>query len=180
MVATVLLYATYFMKTSHRISPGSYTSTFNNPTHGPGQGSRIGPALWVLISCLMFQCMESLCQGAEFCDPSQQFSHQRMGDGFINDVRNVFNFGIATMLAAHYSEQMIATGMQSEAQTWKRLLWSTGGALELFKCFYYIVSWQFHKNETPILLSPSEMEPINICLTSGDNHNPHPIEHKSV
>jgi hypothetical protein len=57
MVASVLLYASYFMKTLHGISPGSYTSSFDNPTHGPGQGGCIGPALWVLISGLMFEAM---------------------------------------------------------------------------------------------------------------------------
>jgi hypothetical protein len=42
------------------------------------------------------------------------------------------------------------------------------------------MSWKFHKNGTPILLSPSEMTPIDIRLTSGDKPNPHRIEHKSV
>jgi hypothetical protein len=180
MVATVLLYASYFMKTSHGISPGSYTSTFQYPTHGPGQGSRIGPALWVLISCLMFEAMDSLCQGAEFCDPTQAYSHQRTGDGFVDDVANVFNYGIAAQLQSTYSEAMIANGMQAEAQTWERLLYSTGGALELSKCFCYIMSWKFHKNGTPILLSPPEMPPLSVHLTSGEDPTSHAIEQKSV
>jgi hypothetical protein len=67
----------------------------------------------------MFQAMDSLCQGAEFCNPTQAFSHQRASDGFVNDVVNIFNFGLAAMLSAHYSKNMIAQGMQSEAQTWE-------------------------------------------------------------
>ena len=54
MAATVLLYASFYIKTTHGISENWYSSTPENPTHGPGQGSRIGPALWVLLSCLMF------------------------------------------------------------------------------------------------------------------------------
>jgi hypothetical protein len=103
-----------------------------------------------------------------------------MGDGFVDDVANVFNFGLAAMLAVDYAEQMLATGMQAEAQTWERLLWSTGGALELSKCFCYIMTWRFHKNGTPILLTPTEMPDIAVNLTSGNDPNPHQIEHKSV
>jgi hypothetical protein len=39
------------------------------------------------------------------------------------------NYGLATMLAYHYSEEMISTGIQAKAQTWEELPWSTGGAL---------------------------------------------------
>jgi hypothetical protein len=124
--------------------------------------------------------MESLCQGAEFCNPTQTISHHRTGDDFVDDVSNVFNFGLAAMLLAHYSEQMIANGMKTEAHRWERLLWSTGGTLELSKCFFYIISWDFHKNGTSILLSPIEMDAINIRLTSGEDPVPHKIEHKSV
>jgi hypothetical protein len=132
MVATVLLQACYFMEISHGISPGSYTSTFRSPTHGLGQDSIIGPALWVLISCLMLQLMDSTRQGKEFCDPTQSYSHQHTSDGFVDDVdNNVFNYGLVAMLSSHYSENMIAQGMQSKAQTWEHLLWSTSGALEL-------------------------------------------------
>jgi hypothetical protein len=42
------------------------------------------------------------------------------------------------------------------------------------------MSWDFHKNGTPILLSPIKMEETDICLTSGEDPVPHKIEHKSV
>jgi hypothetical protein len=180
MAAAVLLHADYFIKTAHGISPGSYSSSPFHPTHGPGQGSRIGPALWVLVSCLMFKAMDALCQGAEFCDPSQAFSHQRTGDGFVDDVANVFNFGLAAMITAQYSAQMIAQGMQAEAQTWERLLHSTGGALELSKCFFYVMAWKFKKDGTPMLLTPNEMPDIAIHLTTGTSATLHPIAHKST
>jgi hypothetical protein len=180
MAALVLLQADYFVKTAHGISPNSYSSTASHRTHGPGQGSRIGPALWVLISCLMFKAMDSLCHGAEFCDPTQAFSHQRTGDGFVDDVANIFNFGLAAMITAKYSEQMIAQGMQAEAQTWERLLNSTGGALELSKCFFYVMSWKFKNDGTPMLLTPDEMPDIEIQLTSGPSATLHTITHKST
>jgi hypothetical protein len=177
MAATVLLTAAFFIKTTHGISPDSYSSTPDHPTHGPGQGSRIGPALWVLVSCLMFVPMDVNCRGAEFCDPAQTTSHQRTGDGFVDDVANVFNFGLKNMLLHTYSPSAIAQGMQTEAQVWEGLLWTTGGALNLAKCFYYVVAWDFHKNGTPILLSPAAMPNTDIFLTDGNNPEPQPIIH---
>jgi hypothetical protein len=177
MAATVLLYATYYIKTTHGLSPDFYSSTPGHPTHGPGQGSRIGPAIWVLVSCLMFAAMDVQCHGAEFCDPTGTTSHQRTGDGFVDDVANVFNFGLADMLAQDYSPSDIATGMQSEAQVWEKLLWATGGTLNLSKCFYYVIAWDFHKNGTPILLNPEAMPAVDIHLTSGDDPTPRRIIH---
>jgi hypothetical protein len=167
MAATVLLYAQFYIKTTHGISEDWYSSTFDFPTHGPGQGSRIGPALWVLVSCLMFAAMDEVCRGAEFCDPTGAFSHQRTGDGFVDDVANVFNFGLEAMLTEDFSPQQIAEGMQDEAQVWERLLWTTGGALELSKCFYYLIAWDFHKSGAPALLTPAEMPDTEIFITNG-------------
>jgi endonuclease/exonuclease/phosphatase family metal-dependent hydrolase len=158
MAATVLMFAAFHIKTNHGVSYDWYSHSDDHPLHGPGQGSRIGPALWVLVSCLMFATMESLCHGAEFCNPSQTESHQRTGDGFVDDVANVFNCGLATMLSDDtITPEDISAGMQFEAQTWERLLWATGGALELSKCFYYILFYDFRKNGTPFLLAPNEM-----------------------
>ena len=123
MAATVLLYAAFHIKTSHGVSYDYYSSSDDHPIHGPGQGSRIGPALWVLISCLMFATMESMCHRAEFCNPTQSESHQRTGDGFVDDVANVSNHGLAIMLSDEtITPSDIAAGMQHEAQVWERLL----------------------------------------------------------
>jgi hypothetical protein len=32
--------------------------------------------------------------------------------------------------------------MQSKAQIWEQLLYSSGGALELSKCFWYLMYWE--------------------------------------
>ncbi len=70
--------------------------------------------------------------------------------------------------------------MQAEAQTWERLLHSTGGALELSKCFFYVMAWKFKKDGTPMLLTPDEMPNISIHLTTGTSNTLHPIAHKST
>jgi hypothetical protein len=37
----------------------------------------------------------------------------------------------------------IAQQLQEDAKIWERLLTATGGKLELSKCFYYILTWEF-------------------------------------
>jgi hypothetical protein len=42
------------------------------------------------------------------------------------------------------------------------------------------MAWKFHRNGTPMLLSPAEMPATNIHLSSGDDPTLRPIEQKSV
>ena len=178
MAAICLQQAQYYVKTKFGISTSFYRSTEESPTHGPGQGSRMGPVLWLLISCLLFAAMASLCQGATFCNPQNSIQLQRTGDGFVDDVTNVCNFGFPNSLLINATPQTLAAQLQREAQTWERLLWSAGGALELNKCFYYILSWKFRHDGHPLLLLPPQLHGCNIQLTSGISSDLHTIQHK--
>ena len=181
MAALCLRYARYYIKTKFGISTSFYCSTDDFPTHGPGQGSRMGPVLWLLISCLLFVAMANLCSGAHFSNPQGDLSIQRTGDGFVDDVTNVCNFGFPCSLHEPITPQLLAQRLQQEAQTWERLLWSTGGALELSKCFYYLLFWSFRLHDgQPYLLPPSALTGCEIQLTSGRSLTPQPIEHKST
>jgi hypothetical protein len=81
------------------------------------------------------------------------------------------------MLKTDFSPAYIVSGMRTKAQVWEHLLWTTGGALNLSKCFYYVVAWDFHKNGTTILLNPAAMSNTEISLTNGNGNEttPHPI-----
>ena len=62
----------------------------------------------------------------------------------------------------------LATEMQDIAQYWEQLLYTTGGALALEKCFFVAIDWSFTKDEYT-LCQPSEMS-TSISLTSGSNY----------
>ena len=178
MAAVSLLLAEYSIKTKYGVSTGTYSSTDEHPTHGPGQGSRMAPALWLIICCLLFEAMSKLCRGAEFCNPRQTASHQRIGDGFVDDVTNFFNFGLAKMLLDDFGPVELAKGLQDEAQTWERLLYSTGGQLELSKCLYYLMIFDSKPDGTPILRAAQDMGTDLIRMTTGTSETSTEIEHR--
>ena len=178
MVALCLQNARYYIKTKFGISTAYYSSCSDFPTHGPGQGSRMAPLLWLLISCLLFKVMCELCEGASFTNPQHSLSLKRTGDGFVDDVTNVCNFGFPESLTTNISPPALATRLQTEAQTWERLLWSAGGALELTKCFYYLICWKFDKAGRPSLIAHEDLRGCSINLTSGLSPDSLAIEHK--
>jgi hypothetical protein len=57
--------------------------------------------------------------------------------------------------------------LQLIAQTWERLLSYSGGALNLSKCFYYVLYWEW-PHGLPVLRSSSPEDPT-IVLTSGSS-----------
>jgi hypothetical protein len=64
--AKALIAAKYAIKTGFGISKVTYSSTIDQPTHGPGQGSRQASALWMVVSCLLFTAMYEQCHGVSF------------------------------------------------------------------------------------------------------------------
>jgi hypothetical protein len=56
------------------------------------------------------------------------------------------------------------------AQHWGRLLFTTGGSINLQKSFWYLIAWRW-KNGKPILATIPQA-PLDISLTSGYNTDP--------
>jgi hypothetical protein len=76
--------------------------------------------------------------GISFCDPQRQVTTTRTKDGFVDDVTALANQFLASLRTNHHRIEQIAIELEAMAQQWEQLLHSTGGALELSKCFYYL------------------------------------------
>jgi hypothetical protein len=69
------------------------------------------------------------------------------------------------------------TLMQATAQHWEQLLYSTGGSLQLAKCFWYGISWTFTPTGKPTMVHTTDDGPP-IQLTSGSSlADPQTIQH---
>jgi hypothetical protein len=71
-----------------------------------------------------------------FADPWGDILEERNADSFVDDTSNECNDAHLEMAMAF--EELIAHA-QACAQIWERILYSSGSALELKKCFWYMV-----------------------------------------
>ena len=84
--------AEYTIKTMVGLSDESYTSTDANPLHGPGQGAREAPALWLILSVMLIALMHKKARGISFSDPWKSNFVHRVMDGFVDDTTAWLNF----------------------------------------------------------------------------------------
>ena len=93
-------------------------------------------------------CLAEKFDGTTFTDPDELVKVNRIIDGFVDDTTlwvndferelNLYNNGhqrYSTSDTMRILHEMIDETSQT-AQWWENLLWSTGGKLELSKCFF--------------------------------------------
>ena len=147
--AGVLWGLQYMIKTVYGVSSGYYQSSKEAVLFGTGQGSGASPAVWLSISTILLASLQRLIhRGMRFSTPSDHISVERMSDSFVDDTQNGLND--AYLLNPLSLDQLIRN-LKYMAQTWERLLYSSGGGFELSKCFYIIVYWKWIKG-LPVML----------------------------
>jgi hypothetical protein len=163
VLRTLLERMQYHVRTAYGIS----TEAFSNLIEwllGVMQGGGHSGTLWALTSSVMFDQMEQT-PGATFHSPHPLRTINRTGEAFVDDT-SLWLLRLGMMLA------MAITLMQISAQRWERLLYATGGALNLSKCFWYGIEWTFTPTGAPKMTHTTDNGPP-ILLTSGaDTDNP--------
>ena len=154
-----LEWAKYYIKTQKGVYKDFYQSSLDMSLHRPGQGSRRGPDIWTGVSTVAMNILASLHKGAKFPDPAQTVLTTRPIDGFVDNTTGCTNQFTMELLmfankqhAATKAYEMLKTivlDARKLAHRWERLLWSTGGKLQLTKCFMYIIHWAFDDNGKP-------------------------------
>ena len=54
--------------------------------------------------------------------------------------------------------------LQHDTQEWEKLVATTGGKLELSKCFYYILQWKFDEEGKPSCTTKKERETMGVTI----------------
>ena len=172
-----LNHASYHIQLPKMTSETNYSHTPDNPLHGPGQGSRAAPSLWVIVSSLIMKCMEDKAPGMTFQDPTGTHTSHHIMTGFVDDTTHWVN-DFQAALKGNYSKQDLYDDTYVTAQWWEQLLSATGGKLELPKCFYYTITWQFTEEGVPFLPTTKD-ENYDIQILSSDANIPVSIEEKT-
>ena len=176
MHAKALIGMQYFVKTAHSFLDAFYKVTHLFQLFGMGQGSGASPAIWLTIVICFLSALTAMAPiTMTFMDPWGNIFDEQNVESYVDDMSLGCN-------DAHLREQMCYKELikygQESAQIWERILYSSGGALELWKCFWYLLHWQWVKGQ-PQLATKLET-PGMIALTSSQVPVYTVIPHKEV
>ena len=143
-----------------------------------GQGSCAAPAIWTAILDTILWSVSAKYTAMEITSPTGKTT-RRLGDAYVDDT--------ALMVASNHQERDIriqeieaTTHMQHIAQDFERKLFTTGGALALQKCFWYLISWKWAEDGSARMKTIQEF-PSEIYLTKGYTREvPNKIKRKEV
>ena len=85
----------------------------------------------------MIDCYKETEEGTFFSDPAQAVSLERWLDAFVDDAE----LGINDFWDEYPELQDMLDDFEKTAQKWERLLFTSGGALELSKCSWHCLHW---------------------------------------
>jgi Reverse transcriptase (RNA-dependent DNA polymerase) len=125
------LQATKFrLQTALGDSSRTYQHTDSEPIHGTGQGSCASPAIWLLASSFLMHILQKVANGMKIHDVLKEND---------NILQLIMAFVDDTSIFTNDNEQDTKTLKQKHQEDglwWAGLLESSGGKLELSKCFY--------------------------------------------
>jgi hypothetical protein len=81
-----------------------------------------------------------------------------VGEAFVDD--SGLGTNVCSSDANHPKEESLIMNLKRLSQEWESLLYSTGGALNLSKCFWFLLSWRWHNGlailykQTIFLIAP--------------------------
>jgi hypothetical protein len=156
--AETLRQMSYAVKTQYGVSQSSYCSTDSEPLFGTGQGSGASPAAWLTLVVIMMNTMDRLVsERVTFRSPDTSMCHERLIDAFVDDTSISF-----TDSGDKSYDDMVAT-ITSIASLWDRLLFYSGGSLNLQKCAWHITYWEWEHGRPRLRTPNSNDKQIVIC-----------------
>jgi ribonuclease HI len=159
----ILNHLRYNVKTGFGTSLDTYGAEPGNPVQGQGQGSGNAPSCWGAISTPMWSALRTLCAHSFKAHTADfHYNVDTQGVAFVDDATNLLNDISNT---TPMDEQTLVNALQTLAQMWERLLFSTGGALKPPKCFWFAITWQWASG-FPIMRSTNKFQ-HSIAITDS-------------
>ena len=138
--------AKYRLKTDSVQADQWYQHNAEYPIYGTGQGSGNSPMIWCFLSSVLFDCYDKQAHEAIYEMPDRSLTTKLHMIGYVDDSNGQTNQFLSDQ---QLPDQIILAKAQKDAQLWNDLLQASGGALELPKCVYQILSWTFTSDGSP-------------------------------
>ena len=152
----------FHIKTALGVSKEYYQDTEATPLHGSGQGSVLASTLWLFISSIIMTLYQELATGMQMSNSAITEMIQQWIDGYVD---NTSIFTSIDKIDGIPNSMTLAEQLQKDARVWERLLSATGGKLELTKCFYYILQWEFDSEGNPTHTSKEDLSSNGVQIT---------------
>lgn len=120
--------------------------------------------------------MRKKSDGATFFDPKKEIEVSRTCSGFVDDITHLANSFLKS-LRDDESLNELAKKTSVTAQWWEELLHASGGKLELQKCFYYLIFWEFN-NEGEARMVKKDVRPSEVKIKDSESGGIVHIEQK--
>ena len=171
--ATTLQKADYRIRTDLGIAATGYTHSEEWPIYGTGQGSGNSPMIWCFLSSILFDCYEKKSSNAQYCRPDRTEPLSVGMIGFVDDSNGQTNCFMDDETDATFPTAVHQ--LRSNAQIWANLLGASGGALELSKCSYHLVQWNFSLQGDPVLINNTTLAAQPISVVDPSTHQVHQL-----
>ncbi|OEU08199.1 hypothetical protein FRACYDRAFT_249987 [Fragilariopsis cylindrus CCMP1102] len=168
--AQTLEEAEFKLKSSTKVSETTYKHCIKFPIHGTGQGSSNSPTIWCFISSVLFQCHNERAFGMLFKSPEGDMVVRFNMVGFVDDSTCITGGNPNDTL------QELLQKMKDDAQLWHDLLWCSGGKLELSKCGYHVIYYDFDDSGIPRM----RHSPGDSITLQNEHEEPIPIKSKNI
>ncbi len=135
--------------------------------------STSGPILWLLCFCLIVDSIDPAITAALFVSVCSSIVVSTLGAAFVDDsslsVTSTYQSTPMLTEEQNIKEDISHTVRQLSTlgQHWESLLFSTGGAINMQKSFWYLMAWNW-KNGQPKLLAPSKIHD-KLALTTSQS-----------
>jgi hypothetical protein len=175
------LHATTLRKMKYRLRTalGESTTTYQHTAMTPIHGSCASPAIWLLISSILLDCLSDLGGDMTLQNVNNGFSIQQWIDGFVDDTSLFTNI---IHDSDNHNTTRLCHPLTLDMTIWNELLEASGGKLELSKCFYYILSWKFDNegNGVPLTIAEQKQQQAAPIQIKTNNNTTVTITQKEV
>ena len=120
---------------------------------------------------------QDLAAGMHMTNANLTEKLQEWIDGYVDDTSIFTNIDETHEIPTAKS---IAKQLQSDASIWERLLSATGGKVELTKCFYYILQWEFDEEGVPSHMSKQKLEAMGVQIQIKETGKDQPTKIKHL